>query len=175
MLDEQTFHTLYANAATPLRAYISRTLGDASAADDIVQETFLRLLRRPFATTSIEDLRKYAFRVASNLIVDHWRSHKRDAPSGNSDDGAIEHRPPVPAEALYLEPSLRLDVARQFARLTLRDRRLLWLAHVEGAQHREIARMLGVRAGSVRVLLSRARKRLARLLRSAEQQGRRPR
>ena len=44
---------------------------------------------------------------------------------------------------------------------------MMWLAHVEGADHREIAAVLGLRAASIRVLLSRARQRLAGLLRDS--------
>ena len=47
----------------------------------------------------------------------------------------------------------------------------MWLAHVEGASHREIAAALGLREGSIRVLLSRARRRLADLLRKATAGG----
>lgn len=44
------------------------------------------------------------------------------------------------------------------------ERALLWLAYVEGCRHEEIADMLEVKAGSVRVLLFRARRTLTRLL-----------
>ncbi len=59
------------------------------------------------------------------------------------------------------------DVGRLFDALRPRDRALLWLAHVEGRDHREIGRLLGVRAISVRVLLFRARAELARRIRRA--------
>ncbi len=55
-------------------------------------------------------------------------------------------------------------MARVFKLLRLRDRQLLWLAHVEGANYHELAKALGLREGSVRVLLSRARQRLAALI-----------
>ena len=49
-------------------------------------------------------------------------------------------------------------------RLPPRDRALLWLAHVEGYDHREIAKVLGLQERSVRVILFRARKKLEREL-----------
>ena len=58
------------------------------------------------------------------------------------------------------------DMARVFEQLTPQQRQLMWLAHVEGADHREIAAALGLREGSVRVLLHRTRRKLARLLRA---------
>ena len=59
----------------------------------------------------------------------------------------------------------RADLRRAFDRLKPRERQLLWLAHVEGSDHREIARLTGLRTGSIRLLLFRARRRLAEVLR----------
>ena len=67
--------------------------------------------------------------------------------------------------ALWAENvALRVDMARMFAQLTPQQRQMMWLAYVEGADHREIASQMNLRAGSIRVLLHRARRRLARLL-----------
>jgi RNA polymerase sigma-70 factor (ECF subfamily) len=59
---------------------------------------------------------------------------------------------------------MRSDVGNAMADLALHDRQMLWLAYVEGASHREIARVLGLKAASIRSMLSRARKRLAEQL-----------
>jgi RNA polymerase sigma-70 factor (ECF subfamily) len=55
-------------------------------------------------------------------------------------------------------------VARTFARLTRRERALLWLAYAQGSSHKEIASCLGVRTASVKLLLFRARRKMAALL-----------
>ena len=55
-------------------------------------------------------------------------------------------------------------MARLFGELKPRERALLWLAHVEEADHNEIGAALGLKSKSVRVLLFRARKRLAEIL-----------
>ena len=47
-----------------------------------------------------------------------------------------------------------------------RDRQLLWLAYAEGYSHQEIAQITGLASASVRILLFRARRKLARLLRT---------
>ena len=60
---------------------------------------------------------------------------------------------------------MRTDLSRAMRRLRPRERALLWLAYAEGSSHREIARMLGVKAASVKVLMFRARRRLAGFLR----------
>lgn len=156
LLSEVEFHALYARTAAPLRAYVVRTMGHASHADDIVQESYLRILRKPMPTRDDDELRAYLFRTASNLVIDHWRAHKRESPEAAPERGSTGR-----------DQALRLDVGRLFARLKPRERQMMWLAHVEGADHREIAAVLGLRAASIRVLLSRARQRLAGLLRDS--------
>src|SRR5262245_15948909 len=64
---------------------------------------------------------------------------------------APEHAAALPADAT------RIDMLRTFQRLRLRDRQLLWLAHVEGANYHEIANVLDLTEASVRVLPSRTR------------------
>jgi len=65
-----------------------------------------------------------------------------------------------------VDPSPEQDdrVSQEFAELAPRDRALLWLAYVEEHNHQEIASALGLARGSVKVLLSRARTRLRKLL-----------
>ena len=64
-----------------------------------------------------------------------------------------------------------LDVARSFGQLAPRERAMLWLAYVEGSGHEEIAQSLGVRTGSMKVLLFRARRKLRDLLSKERGQG----
>jgi RNA polymerase sigma-70 factor (ECF subfamily) len=58
----------------------------------------------------------------------------------------------------------RIDLARAMARLKPRERDLLWLAYAQGSTHQEIAEMLGLKRASIKLLLFRARRRLAALL-----------
>ena len=65
----------------------------------------------------------------------------------------------------------RIDVRRAFDQLKPRERQLLWLAHVEGFDHQEIAQLAGLKVASVRVLLFRARSQLANRLRERLRTG----
>ena len=156
LMNEDAFRALHLRTAEPLRAYCTRTLGSATEAEDVVQETYLRLLRRPPATDRTEELRAYLFRVASNLMIDYWRKRRHER--GTVNETAQE--PAVPGA----DVPLQIDMARTFERLRPRERALMWLAYVEGLNHREIAGTLGVSERSVRVLLHRARHKLAGLL-----------
>jgi RNA polymerase sigma-70 factor (ECF subfamily) len=157
-MDENAFQSFYAETARALRAYIARTLGDASQVDDFVQESYLKLLRMPAAPNDPLQLRPLLFRIASNLVADEWRRRRRAANA--ADPYALEANRSPP------DMVLRLDMIRVFQQLKPQQRQMMWLAYVEGADHREIAAALGLRAGSVRVLLHRARRRLASLLRA---------
>jgi RNA polymerase sigma-70 factor (ECF subfamily) len=156
MMDEESFDALYRLTAAPLRAYVARVLGNATQADDIVHDAYLRLLRNPPATRDTRELRAFVFRIASNLITDSWRRGRHER-GGPDERGDVLHTS---------EPNvaLQLDMARLFERLRPQQRQLMWLAYVEGADHREIAAALGLRERSIRVLLHRVRRKLAGLL-----------
>jgi RNA polymerase sigma-70 factor (ECF subfamily) len=59
------------------------------------------------------------------------------------------------------------------AQMRPRERQLLWLAHAEGYSHREIAEVTGLGSTSIRLLLFRARRKIARLLREQDLKPRR--
>jgi RNA polymerase sigma-70 factor (ECF subfamily) len=128
-------------------------------ADDLLQEAYIRLLEVPLDPP---DRKPYLFRVAHNLVVDHWRARRRER------DWLRAFTAPPKLSASH---ELASDLDRLFQRLTIRERALLWLAHVEESSHAEIAAIMRLGPASVRVLLFRARRKLESILR---QQGYRP-
>jgi len=156
--DEAEFTLLYRQLANPLAAYARRTLGSPEDAHDVVQEAFYRYLRSGLpAGTDVATARPYLFRVVSHLLRDRWRR------AGLARRWRESEPPPAPAAPG--DRTLGHDVETAMRALKPRDRALLWLAHVEGASHREIAAALDVGEPSVRVMLFRARKRLEKSLR----------
>jgi RNA polymerase sigma-70 factor (ECF subfamily) len=152
-MNEAQFEALYRKTAGGLWSYIFRLTGDAAAADDLLQKTFLRVLRANPEWENDDHARRYTFRTATNLVLDHFREAKRER---------IRFDALTPRSSTLEKPGeLRHDVGRLFNELKPRERALLWLAHVEEADHNEIGEALGLKAKSVRVLLFRARKRLA--------------
>lgn len=161
VMDEDAFRLFYDRTARPVWAYLARVTGDPRAADDLLQETYYRFLRARVAHETEAHSRNYLFRIATNLALDLRRRPKGDAAQI---DEAFEPADPesVPDAATRLAD--RLDVSRAMARLKPRDRSMLWLAYAQGATHREIAEILGLRTGSIKLMLFRARRRLAALL-----------
>ena len=155
-LSDEAFAALYERNARSLWTYAYRIIGNGADADDIVQETFVRIIDAELPAGD-ENAKRYLFRVASNLATDRWRRVVREERTLRSaDPPPAVTQPPVPDD----------DVARTFAALKPRDRALLWLAYVEGETHEVIADALRVKRGSVKVLLHRARGRLRELLRA---------
>jgi RNA polymerase sigma-70 factor (ECF subfamily) len=156
-MDETSFRALYERTAPALRGYLARVSGSRALADDLLQESYLRLMRSGFVGNDDDHVRRYLFRIATNLLRDHYRRPRRDTE-------ALPETLAAPEIASAAE--LGYDVRGAFATLPARERSLLWLAYVERSSHREIAAALHLKAASVRVLLFRARGRLAALLRA---------
>lgn len=158
----ETFGRFYDRTKGALRAYLAAASRDAGLADDLTQEAFLRLYtaKREFADE--EHRRRYLFRIASNLLIDHWRSRRHATLP--LDDALLAS----PVRAAFQAPAsdldARHDIVRALAGLQARERQLVWLAHVEQLDHREISAIAGISSASVRVLLFRARRRLAAAL-----------
>ena len=153
-LDEAAFAAFHARTSRALRAYVYRVLGQAPDVEDIVQDAYLRMLRADVPSDDEEHLRRYLYRVTSNLIVDRWRRRKHE--QGEE----LTHEPASPSPRYEDDAA----VAKIFAELKPRDRALLWLAYVEGESHEEIATSLGVGRRGVKVMLFRARRRLRDLM-----------
>jgi RNA polymerase sigma-70 factor (ECF subfamily) len=161
-MDEEAFRGFYERTARTLRAYLARVTGDAALADDLLQESYYRFLRSRTGYESEAHRRNALFRIATNLIHDS-RRRARVAPL--MVDGAALHTAASPGGSDATERAT--DLRRAMGHLKPRERELLWLAYAQGSSHREIAECLGLRTGSVKLLLFRARRRLASLLRGA--------
>jgi RNA polymerase sigma-70 factor (ECF subfamily) len=154
-MDQAAFRSFYLETAPTLRAYVARSVGSVHAADDILQDVFIRLLCKAPRTLTAAEMRGYLYRTAETLIVDRWRERERER---KRDARAVELRDEV------VDARLDGDVETAFRELKPAQRSLLWMAYVDELDHREIAAATGVRETSVRVLLARARKAFARVL-----------
>jgi RNA polymerase sigma-70 factor, ECF subfamily len=160
-MDEETFRTLHERTARPLWAYLSRMTGDRQAADDLLQETYYRFLRTDRNCSSDAHRRNYLFKIATNLVAD--RRRKKGGEYVPLPDDADDAGLPAGVDEAQ-RANCRQDLGNAMARLTPRQRNLLWLAYAHGSSHDEIAGILGMKATSVKQLLFRARRRLAELL-----------
>lgn len=154
-MDEASFHAFYELTARPLKVYLLRLTANAALADDLLQEAYFRFLRAELPEMDDAGRKNYLFRVATNLARDHFRRKKFEAAPIEGHDKATETQ----------EPWLRQDVQRVLEQIEPRERELVLLAYVEGASHREIAAVTGLKEASVRPVLFRVRQKLAGILR----------
>jgi RNA polymerase sigma-70 factor (ECF subfamily) len=179
VMDEEAFRGFYDRNARGVWAYLSRVTGDRQMADDLLQEAFYRFLRAASTGPADQDRfdseahrRNSLYKIATNLATDaRRRSFTRPAAVVTGDDVervADGGRGPGNHGA---EIDRRTDVNRAMAQLRPRDRAMLWMAYAEGASHDEIAGAIGVRPSSMKLLLFRARRRMATLLGHMEQTG----
>jgi len=76
-MDEDAFRSFYDRTARPVWAYLSRTTGDNRLADDLLQETYYRFLRAGGSYSDEAHRRHYLFRIAVNLVRDHYRRNRQ--------------------------------------------------------------------------------------------------
>ncbi|HEX5475139.1 MAG TPA: sigma-70 family RNA polymerase sigma factor [Vicinamibacterales bacterium] len=161
-MTEDEFRAFYDRTSRTLWAYLSRISGNRQTAEDLLQEAYYRLLRAGATFESDDHRRHYLYRIATNLVRDGRRGGRLAIDAAADPAGLATAEPVADAER-------RADVRRAFGRLKPRERALLWLAYANGSSHTEIASVLGLRTGSIKLLLFRARRRLARML-----EGQRP-
>lgn len=154
-MDNEAFAGFYQRSARALWSYLARVSADPALADDLMQESFVRFLTADHPNDGEVAARRYLFRIATNLLRDHWRK-PRTTPIDEIPEERLAAAPHSDAQSI-LDPAM--------AQLRPRDRQLLWLAYAEGYSHREIAEVTGLASASIRLLLFRARRKMAQLLR----------
>lgn len=153
---------LFARHHAELFRYVARFTGDGDLAEDVVQDTFVRLAERPPAHGG--QVRAWLFRVATTIAIDQLRAAKRRRLLGLSraDRLPVGDPPPDPAQALERSET-RQRVRRALAGLQDKERVIL-LMREEGFAHREIAEAVGTATGSVGTMIARAMAKLASAL-----------
>ena len=164
--DEHAFAELVAALAPSLLRFVARTLGSgASEAEDVVQETFVRLWKarhrwRPDAAVST-----YLFTIASRLCMNRARGLRRRPAAVPVEPPAGSDVPEIPDPAADPERAahasqLRAAISEELAALAPNQRAALLLRHEADMSYQEIAAALDTSPAAVESLLSRARTRL---------------
>lgn len=159
-MNQTEFRIFYRSTYRPLWSYLYRMVRDTELSNDLAQESYFRLLKAGRRASENRTERAYLFTIATNLVRDHWRSGKIH---GEWEENERSDEIDDSAEQLPLQ----IDLANAMQQLSLMHRSLLWLCYVEGYTHVEVAEIVGLRSDSVRVLLSRARTRLAAICRES--------
>lgn len=137
-----------------LRAYLRGRFPSLIDVDDLVQETYARMLRaRDDGRASLS--RAYLFVVARNVALDQIRRKRTVSvePLGEIERLSVVEEGPDAAEVLSHEQELQL-LADAMQALPPRCREVLTLRRIEGLSHREISARLGIAEGTVNAQLA---------------------
>jgi RNA polymerase sigma-70 factor, ECF subfamily len=147
-----------------------RYTGNYSVAEELTQEIFLRVYQNlaGFRTQS-GSLNSWVLRVGRNLIIDHYRAHRKERNVAGSDELEVldfgeESRPANPFENLYLQEKARF-VHAGMEQLSPELKEAVLLRDIEGFAYQEIADMLQIPEGTVKSRINRGRIELAKVLR----------
>jgi RNA polymerase sigma-70 factor (ECF subfamily) len=167
--DRAAYRGLADRHLRPILRYATRLLGDAHEAEDVTQETFLRLWQHAARYEPRGGKPStWLYRIAHNLCVDRLR-RRRDHEGG----AAIEHaaggeRP----SGAFAQRELAAQVEHALGRLPERQRAAVLLVHHEGLTMAEAAEVLDCGASAVESLLARGRRALRELLADAHGRAR---
>lgn len=149
--DREAFASLYDRHARPVYGYVLRLLGDRTAAEDAVQETFLALFRgRSFDAT--RSFTAWMLTLARHAAIDALRRRRPEV----AIDREVMETEPAPstdaATAEFVEAALR--------RLPDEYREALWLCDAMGLSYREAAEIMGCELATVGTRIARGRERM---------------
>jgi RNA polymerase sigma-70 factor (ECF subfamily) len=156
------FDAVYEEFNTRLFTFLARLIRNRERAEDLLEETWLRLVTHAEGLRSDTRLGPWLFTVARNLYVSHCRSRMLE--ESYLGDG-IGLWPPAPAASPFEQTAASLLEARiegAVAGLPPIYREVLLLVAVEGLEPSEAAEICGISAATARQRLKRARDLLAR-------------
>ena len=165
---------LFERHAGAIRRHLLRIVRDEHAAEDLLQEVFLRVWTRAEQWNGQGAFKGWLFRIATNTALNHLRSQRRrpQQPLEAAENFEAEGDPDTPAwliDNASLGPDQALEVSEQSARLQqiIRDlpeekREVFHLVHQMEMSLREAADELGIPEGTAKSRLHYARARLSR-------------
>lgn len=136
--------------------FLSRMTGDRVASEDLVQEVFLRILKYRATYRDNGRFETWLFRIARNARADYFRRRKTNAVEPLTDE-ALDQSDRAAGPAHQLERDREHARLRRALMLLGEDQReLLVLARYRAMKHEQIADILGIEVGAVKVRIHRA-------------------
>jgi RNA polymerase sigma factor (sigma-70 family) len=162
--DEAALAAVYEERRGELLAFLVGMTRDVEVAEDLLQDTFMRLIREARAGRMPDDVRPWLYRVAANAAIDRGR---RGASLARLLPRLLDRREPDRPESEILRSERDAELHAALAHLAS-DRRAALLLAARGFSGAEVASLLGRTEGATRTLLCRARLELRGILEAAE-------
>jgi RNA polymerase sigma-70 factor, ECF subfamily len=165
---DSAFRELVRRYERPVFSLIFRMVRDRETAEDLAQDTFIKVLNHIDRYRPEFKFSSWLFKIANNVAIDHLRKRHLDT---ISIDGSPHASSAAEIEATSLDVAVRQESAleemeakelgseieRAIARLRPEYRSCIMLRHVEGRSYEEIAATLDLPLGTVKTYIHRAR------------------
>ncbi len=161
--DHEALRLLYERHGRSIYNFTRRLLLDPSGAEDVLQETFLRIYRDRAAFRPTGTFTTWVFTIARNLCVDILRSARRRSEVAADPLPEAADPGPIPLEHLERQEQ-EILLRRALAALPTEDRGVLVLSRYHGLKYRDIAAIVGATEHAVKMRAHRALARLRTLL-----------
>jgi RNA polymerase sigma-70 factor (ECF subfamily) len=161
--DPEAFDRLVAACRDRVYSLAWHLSGSQSAADDIAQDVFVKLLTRIGQFRREAEFTTWLYRIVANTAIDYQRASRRLVPVEEGEPSAVWQAPQQEERLSRAQTAARVRDA--LARIRPRFRTPLVLRYVEGLSYQEIARVLRISPGTVASRLSRGQLQLGRALR----------
>lgn len=146
-----------------VRNFILASVKNESVADDLVQETFIKIRENLDSLRNPEKISSWIFRIAYHLCQDHFRVLKKSSSQEEIHEGLVTLQESSVQKELE-QGEMSRCVQDRLSLLPQRQRSVIIFADVMDFDHQEIANILGLTVENVKVRLHRARKKLKAIL-----------
>jgi RNA polymerase sigma-70 factor (ECF subfamily) len=147
-----------------VKKFILAMVKDQWTADDLIQETFMKVGDRMHTLKDPAKISSWIYRIAYNLCQDHFRSLKREKPTTRDFGSPLEMIECVPPQGALEQHQMGVCVQDKMNLLPDPLRTVLVLYDVVEMSHKEIAAILDISVENVKVRIHRARKKLKTIL-----------
>jgi RNA polymerase sigma-70 factor (ECF subfamily) len=154
--DVRAYRQLVDRHLRGIHAFAYRMLGSRAEAEEVAQETFLRLWQHAGRYVPQAKPSTWIYRIAHNLSIDRLRRRREGASNVAPDDLPGSERP----SGVFHERQLAQAVELALAALPERQRAAIGLVHYQGLSNAEAAEVMGVGVRALESLLARARRQL---------------
>ena len=153
--NKRAFDELVRRYQSPVRRFfLSQTLGDSQLSDDLAQDTFIKAYTNIRSFKGLASFQTWIMRIAYNVFYDHTR---RNHPTEDVDV--------IPQRGGSDNSSLKMDLYAALALLKPDERTCITLQLIDGYDIAGIAKITGLKDGTVKSHLSRGKEKLATYLR----------
>jgi RNA polymerase sigma-70 factor (ECF subfamily) len=177
--DEEAFVVLVRRFKDPLTNYVYRFLGEYDEANDIVQETFLRLYKHRHSYNQVGKFSTWLYTIASNLAKSELRrggrrhSHSLSELYAANGDREWDVLDPELTPDSQVDTSIKLRMVQQaLMEISSTYREVVILRDIQNMTYEEIAEITGLELGTVKSRINRGRAQLQDLLRDIYQEDR---